>query len=195
MTTFDDLVALVPPPAAPIDAAGDWTAVETALGAGLPADFKALVGRYGLGQFAEIILLTPFSVRANGMFDLVKKARTQLDLYRTHRDDWPDDFPYPLYPEPDGLLEWGTISDGDTLCWLTTGEPDRWQVVVWNIREGAHRYDVGAVPTSSGCATRWHRPPTGAPGTVATGCGRTSSRPSTATGCSCTRTPTGTRSV
>ena len=119
--------------------------VEQTLGVGLPTDFKALVRRPGLGQFADITLFTPFSTRADGLFDLVKRARTQLDRYRAHRDEWPEDFPYPLYPEPDGLLEWANTGDGDALCWLTMGEPDSWPVVVWNIREGAHRYGVGAV--------------------------------------------------
>jgi len=65
VTTFDDLVALVPPPTAPIAGDGDWTVVEQALGVGLPRDFQALVRRYGLGQFADITLLTPFGTRAD----------------------------------------------------------------------------------------------------------------------------------
>ncbi len=66
-------------------------------------------------------------------------------MYRDHRGEWPEDFPYPLYPEPHGLLEWANTGDGDGLYWLTLGEPDSWPVVVWNIREGARRYDTGAV--------------------------------------------------
>src|SRR2546429_3014358 len=126
VTTIDDLVALVPPPVAPIDGDGDWTEVEHVLGVGLPTDFQALVHRYGFGQFADITLLTPFSTRADGLFNLVRRARSQVDSYQAHRDEWPEDFPYPLYPEPHGLLEWANTGDGDVLCWLTAGKPDRW---------------------------------------------------------------------
>jgi hypothetical protein len=31
------------------------------------------------------------------------------------------------------------------LCWVMEGAPDDWPVVVWNTREGIHRYDTGAV--------------------------------------------------
>jgi hypothetical protein len=47
MTGIDDLVRLVPPPAEPVDAHGDWDAVEAALGLGIPIDFKTLITRYG----------------------------------------------------------------------------------------------------------------------------------------------------
>jgi len=145
MVAFDDLEALVPPPTAPIAADGDWTMVEQTLGVRLPTDFQALVRRYGHGQFADITLLTPFSAGAEDLFNLVYRARAQLDLYRDHRDAWPEDFPYSLYPEPQGLLEWANTGNGDGLYWLTLGEPDSWPVVIWNIREGSRRYEIGAV--------------------------------------------------
>jgi hypothetical protein len=145
VSALDDLVSLVPPPAAPVDAHGDWAAVEAALGLRLPADFQALIARYGLGSFADVTLLTPFDTHTGGLLDLVRHARDLRDMFEGHRADWPEDFPHPLYPEPGGLLEWAGTGDGDMLCWLTTGAADTWPVVVWNIREGAHRYDVGAV--------------------------------------------------
>jgi len=138
VVTIDDLVRLVPPPAAPVDADGDWSAVEAALGLRLPADFQALVGRYGVGQFGDISLWTPFAKRLDGVFDLVKHARRLVDFHRPLRDELPEDFPHPLYPEPGGLLEWASTSNGDSRCWLTGGDPDSWPAVVWNIRRGAY---------------------------------------------------------
>jgi hypothetical protein len=38
--------------------------------------------------------------------------------------------PYPLFPEPGGLLPFGIDDNGDGLYWLTTGEPDQWSIVV-----------------------------------------------------------------
>ena len=39
--------------------------------------------------------------------------------------------PYPVYPEPGGLLPWGGIRDGGYAFWLTgPGEPVGWPVVL-----------------------------------------------------------------
>src|SRR6266540_3689111 len=97
-----------------------------------------LVGRYGVGQFGDISLWTPFAKRLDGVFDLVKHARRLVDFHRPLRDELPEDFPHPLYPEPGGLLEWASTSNGDSRCWLTGGDPDSWPAVVWNIRRGAY---------------------------------------------------------
>ncbi len=42
-----------------------------------------------------------------------------------------DECPYPVYPEPGGLLIWGNTWNADQLFWLTEGEPDEWPVAVW----------------------------------------------------------------
>lgn len=49
MTGHHGLTHLVAPPAEPIDADGDWTVPETALGVRLPEDYKWLVEIYGWG--------------------------------------------------------------------------------------------------------------------------------------------------
>lgn len=132
-----ELVALVPPPAAPVDATGDWPAVA------LPSDYRDLVTRYGYGEFNdEVVLLVPF-----GECTLLGYGVDQLDADRELRADFGDeDYPYPLYPEPGGLMVWATTSNGARLCWLTAGEPDGWPVVVWEPR-GAYyeRHELGAV--------------------------------------------------
>ncbi|GAA2685771.1 SMI1/KNR4 family protein [Nonomuraea recticatena] len=142
MTTIDDLVALVPPPTEPVDARGDWHEVEAALGLALPADFKALIERYGLGQFVDHITpLTPFG--AHGL--LIERAQGLLGRERPFREKYPAECPYPFYPEPGGLLEWAGTDNGDALCWLTEGEPDDWRVVVWNPRAVAYdEHEAGA---------------------------------------------------
>jgi hypothetical protein len=43
------------------------------------------------------------------------------------------------------LLPWATTTSGTDLFWLTEGRPDNWPTAVWNVREGGHRYDRGAV--------------------------------------------------
>jgi hypothetical protein len=50
---------------------------------------------------------------------------------RTRRLDDEEVFPYPLFPEPCGVLPWGDIASPGVAFWLTgPGDPDRWPVVV-----------------------------------------------------------------
>ncbi|MEU4805458.1 SMI1/KNR4 family protein [Actinosynnema sp. NPDC023587] len=142
---IEALTSLVPPPAVPVGAEGDWHRVEADLGLRLPADYRELVTRYGSGGFGDIGLLTPFDPCAGGAGSLVGRAHALLDLHGPFRDEWPEDVPFPLHPEPGGVLEWALTGNGDALCWLTEGDPDDWPTVVWNVRGGAERFDLGAV--------------------------------------------------
>ncbi|MEV6490990.1 SMI1/KNR4 family protein [Actinoplanes sp. NPDC051633] len=140
--TTDDLLLRVPPPAAPIDARGDWAAVEAALGCGLPADFKILIERYGRGEFGS--LAYAYSPFGDGGPSIVDEASV-VDIEAEERAEFPSDYRYPLFPEPGGLLVWGGTSNGDRLCWLTEGPPDEWPVIVWTPRGAFYeRHDGGA---------------------------------------------------
>ncbi|MGW6576244.1 SMI1/KNR4 family protein [Streptomyces sp. NPDC054945] len=127
MTGYDTLARLVTPPTAPIDARGDWTAAETAVGVRLPDDYKWLVATYGWGEFCDFLYLrTPFGVsKYNGIEWQSAHPTESADLGGER-------YPYPLHPAPGGLLIWGTTMDADRLCWLTDGEPEEWPVVVWS---------------------------------------------------------------
>jgi hypothetical protein len=130
MTIIDELVLRVPPPAAPSHADADWDAAEAALGTPLPADVKELTRRYGAGEFCDLVSVHPPEL-------LVAQNREILDEEREYRDDEPEDYPYPLHPEPGGILIWGATGNGERLCWLTEGAPDDWPVVVWQPRGAA----------------------------------------------------------
>ncbi|WP_213000113.1 SMI1/KNR4 family protein [Winogradskya consettensis] len=125
MTALDDLMRLVPPPANPAGGPADWAAAEAGLGLRLPGDFKAMADRYGQGEFCDLISLQP---------DLPGYNADVLEDERGYQEDDPDDYPYPLYPAPGGILIWGGTSNGDWLCWLTEGGPEEWPVVVWTPR-------------------------------------------------------------
>ena len=163
MSALQDLMRLVPPPAEPVHGDGEWRWVWPSLGCRLPNDYQELMGVYGLGSFDDVVLWTPFT--SHSWANLVKQARNLVGDYGPVRDDDPSAFPYPLYPEPGGLLPWASSSGGEWLCWLTGAEPDHWPVVEWNIREGAHRHDVGAVEflndylTGARAAMLLRRPP------------------------------------
>ena len=102
------------PPDAPVDADGEWRRVWLSLGCQLPGDYEALVGRYGLGSFDDVWLWTPFTRRS--WANLIVQAKDLVELHEPLRSEYPEDFPYPLYPEPGGLLEWASTGDGDYLC-------------------------------------------------------------------------------
>jgi hypothetical protein len=160
VATIDDLMSLVPPPTAPVDGDGDWRTVEATLGIRLPADFKILMRRYGLGDFPDITLFTPFDAHTDGALDLVGRARDLVERYEKLRDLAPEDFPFPLYPERGGLLEWAITSDGTSLCWLTEGAADSWPVALWNAAlGGGARYEMGAVELLYGYLSGQHEVP------------------------------------
>ncbi|OXM50478.1 SMI1/KNR4 family protein [Amycolatopsis alba] len=137
MGNLDDLIRLVPPPEKPVALEEDWRSVEKELGLALPSEFKALATRYGAGSFDDISLLSPG--------ELVVSARDLLGTAGAFRDDWPDMVPFALWPEPGGLLEWARTGNGDSLYWLTEGEPEDWTTVVWNPRAGSGRHALDAV--------------------------------------------------
>ncbi|WP_329389711.1 SMI1/KNR4 family protein [Streptomyces sp. NBC_01351] len=126
-TDYDRLVRLVAPPAGPVDAVGDWFAVEAVIGTPLPSDYKRLVETYGWGEFCDFLYLrAPFGTsKHNG-----------IKWQRAHFSESPEQdrerYPHPLHPAPGGLLVWGTTANADRLCWLTSGSPDDWPVVVWS---------------------------------------------------------------
>ncbi|MFD7461238.1 MULTISPECIES: SMI1/KNR4 family protein [unclassified Streptomyces] len=134
MTAYDTLVRAVPPPAEPVDARGDWTAVEARLEVRLPDDYKWLVETYGWGEYCDFLYLrTPFGTsRHNG-----------LQWRRGHG---------PGTDSPHGLLIWGTTMDADRLCWRTDGEPGDWPVVVWGEARQSEEFAMGALEFVDGWA-------------------------------------------
>ncbi|WP_078585115.1 SMI1/KNR4 family protein [Streptomyces anulatus] len=141
------LTRLVAPPAKPIDASGDWTVPEMALGVRLPEDYKWLVETYGWGEFCDFLYLrTPFGTsKYNGVEWQSGRLPEAPDRDRER-------YPYPLHPSPGGLLIWATTMDADRLCWLAVGDPQDWPVVVWS-RDGQYEtFAMGAAEFIEGWA-------------------------------------------
>ncbi|MEV7401024.1 SMI1/KNR4 family protein [Streptomyces sp. NPDC091267] len=139
MTGWSSLARLVTPPAVPIDACGDWTAAESAIGTQLPGDYKWLVSTYGWGEFCDFLhLRTPFGA---GEYNGVEWQSGQLT---GSPERYTERYPYPLHPEPGALLIWGTTIDADRLCWRTDGAPGEWPVVVWSSEGRYETHRMGA---------------------------------------------------
>lgn len=54
-----------------------------------------------------------------------------LEAYDESRSELPDEFPFNIYPEENGLLPFAYTDNGDELYWLTAPEFDDWSIVVY----------------------------------------------------------------
>jgi hypothetical protein len=142
VTSLSELVRLAPPPPAPVSpgTAEEWSGLESELGLTLPDDFKQLVQAYGEGVFCDFLYTFPRTEPFGGMSLLLNQG--VVAGHAEARQEAPEDYPYPLYPEPGGLFIWGGTINGDTLCWLTAGDPSTWPVVVW-VQRGAEWAQFG----------------------------------------------------
>jgi uncharacterized protein (TIGR02996 family) len=119
-----ELRVAVPPPRRPNHPRGSWAAVEEALGLRLPADYKAFLDVYGVGTLYALDIHHPFTIRGDVREDWIRFA---------HRYDV---LPYPIFPEPGGLLPFGTLGDRGILGWLTEGAPHEWPFVYQDFEQG-----------------------------------------------------------
>lgn len=123
------LLTVLPAPQHPseVPTPETWSDTERQLGQ-LPEDYKAFLGRFGTGTIGDFIgILNPAS--KNPHLNLLVKGRAILSALIELRDGG-EPCPYPLFPDPGGLLPFGVTDNGDMLLWLTAGEPRRWSVVV-----------------------------------------------------------------
>src|SRR5260370_22182566 len=97
----------------------DWDGIEADLGTRLPAHYKLLAEAFPGGWFRQFVRPTKPARLAGGAQRLLGEfeARNVATLRR-----WPeqgdDMVPYPVYPEPGGLLLWGGTSEGGNACGL-----------------------------------------------------------------------------
>jgi hypothetical protein len=135
MSDLDELTSLVPPPADPPPLV-DWNAAHAELGAELPADYRALVARYGAGSIAGLGLLVPG--HPNRHVDLLRQIEPQRRALQYLIDQGIEQ-PY----APAGLLPWGIDEGGNVVWWLMEGD---WPVVANEARgEEWQRFGGGAV--------------------------------------------------
>jgi hypothetical protein len=155
--SIENLIRAVPPPERPGDPfPGPWREIEAKLGTALPSDYKAFVARYGLGHFLEHVWIwTPKAYDPDLRLEL--EAPKILKLFR---DD--EEFCFPLWPGPGGLLPFGFTIDGDYLTWKTGGPPDAWCVTVLDRGTGyneVHDHDLDLTDFLAGVAMNEIEPP------------------------------------
>ncbi|WP_067824356.1 hypothetical protein [Actinomadura kijaniata] len=135
---LDELSALLPPPTTPFMGSRSWQEVFAELGTELPADFVALIERYGnfhivvqaRDDHGRRIPTEYLSVRDPRAERSVSWA--QAAIYHAERFQAlpPFDRGPNLWPAPGGFLGWGTTTNGEWLGWLTQGPSDEWPVAM-----------------------------------------------------------------
>lgn len=134
------LVEVLPPPSSPVETGtpDSWERIREELGATLPDDYKAFIQTYGSGWIGGFISIwDPFS--ENKYLNLVQSTRSTLQAIRMLKVGLKkelniDEPPYPLFPEPGGLLPFGATIAGDVLFWKTEGTPAAWTIVIHRVR-------------------------------------------------------------
>jgi len=142
--SVDAIRQLVGPPTSPIDApdAAGWVAVEARLGVRLPTDYKRFVSAYGSGSFDDFRLQVL-------NFAAPEDWESVTSDYQPLLDEWVEMEMLPpgtpVFPQSGGALTWGTNGFGDTLVWMTEGEPDSWPTVAYPSEfEDGVRFDLPA---------------------------------------------------
>lgn len=85
-------------------------------------------GRYGAGCWGDWLRFhTPLAADAG----FLRHAKQDADACRGVSRGWRAAAPFPVWPEPGGLLTFATSLDNDKPGWLTRGpDPDAWPLVV-----------------------------------------------------------------
>ena len=138
MNSIDELRLVLPPPARPMNCTGDWAAVEHAIGLRLPSDYKTFISIYGSGMINGCLdVQSPFGIKT----DAREWWLNWVDVYACDAKFRP--ISYPIFPEPGGLLPFGTLGDMDILNWRTVGESDQWPFVYYHRTEGF--FEIGGL--------------------------------------------------
>ncbi len=120
---------------------GDWDSAERQLNTELPDDYKVYINNFGSAYVDKFLTIyNPFSQNPN--LNLIEQTKIILEDYRWLQAQGNEQIPFPLFPDKDGLLPFGTTDNGDVLFWKTSGEPNQWTIVVNASRESLYdRFD------------------------------------------------------
>lgn len=154
------LAELAPPPDTPAASGSDseWLEVERHFGFAFPADYKALIARYGTGCWGEFLwVLNPFS---RNRYTNQRLIMGGAHLWCEEEPEPPSDdprflqawshfrrgararrtaSPYPFFPHRPGLFPWAHgPEDVVSLYWLTEGDSESWPVVIEIDPNGPH---------------------------------------------------------
>lgn len=126
---------LLSPPNRPREIGWDNAFVETELqlNCRLPEAYKWFVRSYGTGILDEFIwVLSPFA--STDALNLRKNLRSRSEWYLKLHEKHPREYPYQVFPKPEGLIPWAVTENGDVFWWKTVGDPESWGTVIYPAR-------------------------------------------------------------
>jgi hypothetical protein len=135
--SLQKLASRYPPPSTVIDRDYDNIGhLRKAFPDGLPEDYVAFCKQYGSGGFhgnalGDLRILNCFSSKFPVAIKRWTAALTEYLEMESLEESWgPGSDPTKcLYPEPGGLLVWGSAEDSH-LCWIAEGHPNHWSTTV-----------------------------------------------------------------
>jgi hypothetical protein len=121
------LVALVPPPAKPVDSGSlsRRKSVEKTIGTALPDDFCELASVYGSGEFRTDRYSNVMAIENPFSHWFTKSLQKTSKMFA---GSWSG---YQMYPESPGLLMCGNGEGPRALFYLTEGAPNDWPLLVY----------------------------------------------------------------
>lgn len=129
MSCVDDLVQLVGLDKRTLRTF-DWETIERSLGLRLPDDYRMLAEITPLGRFQGFVRLIRPGDFDHPESEYLGYYEYRLEDMRAWREEEPERFPFPIYPEPGGLLPWAATHRHDLIFWLTAdNDPNEWPVV------------------------------------------------------------------
>lgn len=151
--TYDQFLVLLqdavkPPKVVRPITASAWKSFAELNGFPAPADFRAFIDRYGVGDFGfdEIGPWTSMFQPVGSGSTFVEQSETDRahleGLQRQHPEFYPE---WPMWPHPGGFLPWAVSVDGDRLGWITEGEPDSWDTAIVARGGDSLRFSFGFV--------------------------------------------------
>lgn len=127
---IDKLIELMPPPEKPlyVGTKKEWANFQGKVGMSFPEDYFTVAATYGSGRFlaGEFKVANPFDP------DDEDFANFELTRLRETKEDYPDEVPFPLFPEEGGLYPFGIDGNGNTFLWKTEVNSDQWEIVCFN---------------------------------------------------------------
>jgi len=142
--SLDALIALMPPPANPVYAEGDWGTFQQQLGTRLPDEYKTMVSAYGVGLFAcSIAFPSPFAP-ADKPYNLARRHKSTQETDK-YQDEVNIGMSLPVFPERDGVLSFGW-QEGINFFWRVNGpDPNRWTTCLYDLlKTKVEDYPMGA---------------------------------------------------
>ncbi|MBC2373031.1 SMI1/KNR4 family protein [Listeria booriae] len=127
---LEKLKTILSPPVKAVNSGSniEWKDAEKKLGVEFPPDYKEFISTFGTGVIDDFLwIYNPFTDNKN--VNIFVQMKGNNAAYCTLKEEFPDDYPYSVFPEIGGLLPLGVTDNGDVLNWITT--PGKWTILVY----------------------------------------------------------------